>query len=370
MLKTKMKTFHRLAIIMLLFSIMLQTVEPVYATTGTTSKTKAANKAIEELNKIGVNITKSNISGLDKTMTEIQAFNLLADLRGIKLDTSTTYSNKTITISAYLTEVLRLLGYSITDKGRTLDVNQYTSPINQAVKIGLLKKNEYTTKSKLLKADAIILFRRALELNRVSDQQSLKYMVTGNTKYWFNTSGKGNDWRVAGVFYEEFNPDCERGELVTIERDDSYEANIQNLNSMIFWTHSLAYDRTEKPSGLWQDGRRPYNMVNPKCLAEISHSPGTYKVKINSWRNSYDSGFVGNSHYNSILATFYFFTGDQKISYALWSWLDGEVIHGYKSPKNFGFKEINIKGKSGTIEMNGVKIKFVRTDKYNEYSFE
>jgi len=364
---TKKRTIFALIVTLIMFC---NSVQPAYAVSVTDTKTKATNTAIQELHNIGVDLDKSNKSNLEKSMTDKQAYDLLTDLDGMKTGTIT-YSNKTMTISSYLTEILGLLGYSKADDSKYIDVNHYLSPINKAVEIGLIKKYEYTTKSKLLRADAIILFRRALELDRMGNGQNLKYMVTGNTKYWINTCGEGNDWREAGVFYEDFNPDCELQELVKLESDDSYSTNLLNLNEMLFWTYQFAYDSTGSVNKLWQNGQEPSYANDPKSLAEISHvtSSDQYKVTVNYWRDTYKSDMLLNFDINSVFETFYFLTGDREVAYALFSWIDDEVIHGYKDPKNFGFKDIDVNGKSGTIEMNGIKIVFKNTKDHNSYYF-
>lgn len=363
-------TQKRTTIALLIALIMICNLEqPAYAASGTETKVKAASAAIKELQNIGVELDKSNKTNLDKTMTEKQAYNLLIDLEDAKADNSE-YSNQTMTITSYLIETLGLLGYTKTDSDSYTDVNHYIYPLKKATEIGLIKKNEYTVTTKLLRADAILLFRKALELDRVGDGQSLKYMVTGNTKYWINTRGYGNDWREAGVFYEDFNPDCELQELVKLDPDDSYSANLLNLNEMIFWTYQYAYDSTGSVNKLWQYGQEPY-YIDPKSIADISHltSSDQYKVTINYWRDTYNSNLLLNEELNSLLETFYFLTGDKEVSYALFSWIDNEVIHGYRDPKNFGFKDVNVNDKSGTVEMNGIRIKFENTKDHNSYYF-
>ncbi len=91
---TKKRTIIALIVILIM---VCNSVQPAYAVSGTDTKTKVANTDIQELHGIGVELDKSNKSNLEKGMTDKQAYDLLADLDGMKTG-NVTYSNKTMTI--------------------------------------------------------------------------------------------------------------------------------------------------------------------------------------------------------------------------------------------------------------------------------
>lgn len=88
---------------------------------------------------------------------------------------------------------------------------------------------------------------------------------------------------------------------------------------------------------------------------------GELGVNVYGWRKTYTSDVVQNECINMVMESFYFFTKDKDVAYALWSVVDYLNIYGSKYTTNekiesFGFEITGETDTSMDLTMNGVKI--------------
>lgn len=103
------------------------------------------------------------------------------------------------------------------------------------------------------------------------------------------------------------------------------------------------------------------NYADPGKFAKIIENDGTVGVNVFGWRKNYNSGVATNSALNMVMESFYFFTEDKDVAYALWSVVDYLNIYGSKYTTNkkiesFGFAITGETDTSMDLAMNGVKI--------------
>lgn len=280
-------------------------------------------------------------------------------------------SNDTVSAVQYLTFVLRALGYS--DSKEVTDFT-WDNPFDLATEIGLIENGEYNKDSEFLRADVAIVSYNALLLIPKNGENILKDTLSFASQEpeepkkpepkpeeptkpvetkpepkpeepkddFENTGGEG-DKREAGVF------STDNSKLVTVNKDADYDTNLGSLNKMIGNTYGLTYVPSLSQTGTsWGGAKFLYD-----------EDTNRYGLQISAWRKSYDSGLAENTALNAILETFYFFTGDKEVSYALWSWFDAKNIDGYANTVNFGFEDVSETSTGGVIRMNGIDIELV-----------
>lgn len=103
------------------------------------------------------------------------------------------------------------------------------------------------------------------------------------------------------------------------------------------------------------------NYADSGQLARIIETNGKVGVNVFGWRKNYNSGLGTNSGLNMVMESFYFFTEDKDVAYALWSVVDYLNIYGSKYTTNekiesFGFEITGETDTSMDLTMNGVKI--------------
>ena len=103
------------------------------------------------------------------------------------------------------------------------------------------------------------------------------------------------------------------------------------------------------------------NYADPGKFAKIIESDEGIGVNVFGWRKNYNSGGATNSALNMVMESFYFFTEDKDVAYALWSVVDYLNIYGSKYTTNkkiesFGFTITGETDTSMDLTMNGVKI--------------
>ena len=74
--------------------------------------------------------------------------------------------------------------------------------------------------------------------------------------------------------------------------------------------------------------------------------------------SGYDSGAVVNSRLNTVLETFYYFTGSKDVAYRLWSVVDSIGINGASntSGATYGFTESSINSTSAKLTYGSYEI--------------
>lgn len=354
----------------MLFATVL-TIGSTYAATPN-GKIEEATRMADELKDLGLFNGTSNGYELERAGTRAEALIMLIRLLGEKrvaeesrydhpftdvpdwADTYVAYgynkaytsgiseskfgSTDKVTANQYITLVLRALGYSEETDGYSWD-----NPFDFAEKIGLIKKGEYSKDSEFIRADIVILSYRALDIQYNNQTTTLreKYFSGG----FVNTEGKG-DPRNAGVFR---NPDSK---LVTVNKDADYRTNLNRLNEMIFYTYGFTYVPDLSKYGTdWST-----------CRIEYDSNTNRYGIEIYQWRKSYDSGTHINNALNAVLETFYFFTGDKQVSYALWSFVDTASINGYANTDDFGFRDTATFENGFSAIMNGIEVDVINGD--------
>lgn len=76
------------------------------------------------------------------------------------------------------------------------------------------------------------------------------------------------------------------------------------------------------------------NYADPGKFAKIIESDEGIGVNVFGWRKNYNSGGATNSALNMVMESFYFFTEDKDVAYALWSVVDYLNIYGSKYTTN------------------------------------
>lgn len=290
-------------------------------------------------------------------------------------------SYDTVSSVQYITFVLRALKYS---DSKEVEDFTWDNPFDLATEIGLIGNGEYNKDSEFLRADVAIVSYNALSLIPKNGQNTLKDTLSFASQEqeepkkpeekpeepkkpepkpeepkkpvepeepkkpeepkddFENTGGKG-DTREAGVFRTKSS------NLVTVNKSADYDTNLGNLNNMIFKTFGLRYQPYISQTGT--------SWGKTKFLHD--EDTNRYGLLVGEWRKSYDSGLAVNTYLNAVLETFYFFTGDKEVSYALWSWIDANSINGYTSTDDFGFSTVKETKNGGIVTMNGVEIEII-----------
>ena len=128
-----------------------------------------------------------------------------------------------------------------------------------------------------------------------------------------------------------------------------YDSVVNTLNSYIFDVYGFRYFR---------NGMAKNYGKNEGTAKIVQDGDGKFGVTILDWRHGYDSGAVVNSRLNTVLETFYYFTGSKDVAYRLWSLVDKLGINGASSIQqgDFGFTISDIDSKHALMTYGSCEI--------------
>ena len=121
----------------------------------------------------------------------------------------------------------------------------------------------------------------------------------------------------------------------------------QALNRYIYNVYSRKF---------FAGGIKKNNADDGKFARFVTHSDGRLGINVFQWRKSYDSSTSTNTSLNAVMESFYFFTKDKDVAYALWRWIDAKNINGRANSDDFGFRDVTWSNGGGVITMNGINI--------------
>ena len=128
-----------------------------------------------------------------------------------------------------------------------------------------------------------------------------------------------------------------------------YDSVVNTLNSYIFDVYGFRYFR---------NGMAKNYGENEGTAKIVQDGDSKFGVTILDWRHGYDSGAIVNSRLNTVLETFYYFTGSKDVAYRLWSLVDKMGINGASSIQqgDFGFTISDIDSKHALMTYGSAEI--------------
>lgn len=265
--------------------------------------------------------------------------------------------NDTVNARAYLTFLLRALGYGSRD-GLT-----WESTYDFAVRAGLIQPGAYTDDSTFLRADMVILSHRTLALNPKGSTRTLLEQVQTRPVFptlangFVNTAGASDGCQGdTGTFAGQLAvPSPDAPPRPTWAGTETVDGIMAELNDFV----SPHY------SGLCftADGILPPDKTKGEILRFVSGPDGRMGVTVFHWRQDYNSNDTLNQKLNLALEAFLYLSGDGETAYALWSWLDAaNVLEHGADTSAFGFADVETAAHGGIIERNGIRIEVDLSD--------